>query len=620
MAKPFAPELRTAIEDHNGGEKVKRESDGMRGTLHEEFRDSETPDITGAAETLAKSYGIYLEFNRAKTGKEKDWMYMIRLGIPGGGPISPEQWTVVDELAEEYGRNPQGYGSIRLTTRAAIQFHWVKKEGVIPIIKRSAEVGLLSLNGCGDNVRNVMACPLSHQSALFNGQELSREIASYFQLPATPFVQIFALDPAALEQDYDRFQYGPQLLNRKFKIAIGALYRDDFTDQVLPENCAEIRAHDLGIQPLWENGAVNRYQLYVGGGQGEKYGKASASVLAEPLGIASAKDLMAALDAIVAVHQEWGDRKNRHWARLKYVIKLQGVAWYRDQVQQRLGFQLEDPIEGLDTGPRHLHHGWHKSDFDNTYSFGAFIENGRLMDGGLNGALKTMVREVVAKYRTPLHLTANQDIIFSGIDEDLRESFEADLASYGFGKRNGASYSNLRLQSGACVGRDTCRLAYTDSEKYLPLLIDDLEALGWGNMIESIGITGCERQCFRPGTKTIGLVGSGLNRYQLKLGGDVDARHQGEPLRDGDRIYLRSVPRDRVPGLLDTLFNYYFAHREEGEDLGAFHRRVGHVRLIKYLGVHPKTADLMIKSAAYDGLPDDLETSHTTPSLPVEVR
>ena len=87
----------------------------------------------------------------------------------------------------------------------------------------------------------------------------------------------------------------------------------------------------------------------------------------------------------------------------------------------------------------------------------------------------------------------------------------ADLQKYGYGKRNGKEYSALRLRSGACVGRDTCRLTYTDSEQFEPELVDQLEELGWGDVETSIGITGCERQCFRPSTKAIGLIGTGLN-------------------------------------------------------------------------------------------------------------
>ena len=141
-----------------------------------------------------------------------------------------------------------------------------------------------------------------------------------------------------------------------------------------------------------------------------------------------------------------------------------------------------------------------------------------------------MVRDCLNKYPVEFMITPNQDVLFTNIPKNSMKDFEAAVKSYGYGARNGKAYSSLALHSGACVGRDTCRLAYTDSEKFEPFLIDDLEKMGWGDMKESIGITGCERQCFRPATKTIGLVGSGVDRYQFKLFGDESSRHQGKPL------------------------------------------------------------------------------------------
>jgi len=161
----------------------------------------------------------------------------------------------------------------------------------------------------------------------------------------------------------------------------------------------------------------------------------------------------------------------------------------------------------------------------------------------INGKIKTMTRELMQKYNLALMVTPNQDILFLNIPESAKNDFETDLKSYGYGVRNGSPYSQLRTLSGACVGRDTCRLTYTDSEKFEPELLDELESLGWGDLKESIGITGCERQCFRPATKSIGLVGSGLNRYQFKLFGDVTGRFQGYPLISEDGKDICLTPR-----------------------------------------------------------------------------
>jgi len=145
-------------------------------------------------------------------------------------------------------------------------------------------------------------------------------------------------------------------------------------------------------------------------------------------------------------------------------------------------------------------------------------------------------------------------------------------------------------------------LTYTDSEKFEPELIDQLEAMGWGDLAESIGITGCERQCFRPATKAIGLVGTGLNRYQFKLMGSEDGRHQGKPLisSDGEKMYLRSVPRDKVAVVIDALLKFYKLNGKKSESLGAYHRRIGTDALIAHLKENPLTAELMKVASSTD--------------------
>lgn len=605
MKKPFTPNLRTPKEAFSKEELNKLNSQGLRDHLFDEFR-NDKPDLIWEAESLAKSYGIYLEFNRAKTGEEKEWIYMIRISNPGGGPISRDQWLALDELSEKYTRDSDGHPSIRLTTRQNIQFHWVNKKGVLDIVKTLAEKGLRSINGCGDNTRNVMGCPFSRYSGIFDANAWAQKVGSYFQLPLEPFIEIFAIDPNYLRKPEESFQYGPNLLNRKFKIAFSTVHRDPSTSKIIADNCVELLTNDLAIAPIVENNQINKFQVYIGGSQGERNGKPSMATLAKPFAIVTKDQLMPVLDAIVQVHQEWGDRENRVWSRLKYVVKKMGIEWYRNQVSQRLGFPLQKPNPSHDYGNRHLHFGWYIQPNNGLLSYGAFIENGRITDVSPNGKLKTMVRELMKKYPIELMTTPNQDILFTNIPPATKNQFESDLIKYGYGKRNGKEYSILRKLSGACVGRDTCRLTYTDSEKFEPELMDELEKLGWGNMSESIGITGCERQCFRPSTKTIGLIGSGLNRYQLRLFGDEQARHQGTPLisSDGQEMYLRSIPREQCAMVIDTLFKFYKANAQKNETMGQFHRRLGPDAIIAYLKEQPATKTLMEKPSPTDCVMD----------------
>lgn len=598
MKKPFKPNFKTPYADLGRAEIVKGNPIFVHREMAIQFEEAQA-HVSSDVELYAKSYGIYLEFNRAKPGRglNRDWMYMIRISNPGGGPLNREQWRAFDELADKYTISPEGAPSLRLTTRQNIQFHWVKKTALKDIVKTLAEKGLRSINGCGDNTRNVMGCPLSRYSDIFNASQWAHKAGDYFQLPLEPFIKVFEIDPQYLRTPEESFQYGPQLLNRKFKIGFSAVHRDAETGKLVPDNCVEILTNDLAIVPIIDGDKVSAFQVYIGGSQGERNNYPTMSALAQPFCITTEDKLMAVLDAIVQVHQEWGDRENRYWSRLKYVVKKKGIEWYREQVAARLEFPLEKPNPDLDYGDRQLHFGWHQQPTNNLWAYGAYIENGRLIDNSPNGKLKSMVRGIMDKYEIEMMVTPNQDILFMNIPKAAKDEFENDLKNYGYGQRNGKPYSKLRTLSGSCVGRDTCRLTMTDSEKFEPELLDELEKMGWGDMAESIGITGCERQCFRPATKSIGLVGSGLNRYQFKLFGDETARHQGTPLISSNEkeMYLRTVIRDQVAIVIDALFKFYQVNKQNSEGLGAYHRRIGADAIIAHLKENPATSALMAK-------------------------
>lgn len=627
------PLLNTPPEAWNEVERVKTSgvtAAGPLGDLVGELRDLSHDDVAEAAEALAKSHGIYLEYDRAKTGSPKDWMYMVRVSVAGGGPLTRESWRLVDELAERYTTPPEGGSrSIRLTTRQNIQFHWVKKKDLVPLVREVARTGFFALNGCGDNTRNVMGCPLSRHSLLYNAHAAAQRYGRFFELPAEAHIRIFEIDPSwrrfdgtpAGEERGEKYAYGPQLLNRKFKIAFSAVHRNLQTGEIEYDNCVELRTNDLGVAPVVEGGQVVAFQVYIGGGQGERNGKASSSMLGLPVALATPEQLTKVLEAVVKVHEVWGDRKNRHWARLKYVVHAMGIGWYQERMRE-LGADFEPPLPGFDPGPRRLHHGWHVQEDNGKLAYGMFIECGRLIDRGdatLDARVgagssqgnrertRSLVRHLMENFDgVELMITPNQDVLFTNIDPAAKSEFEATFARFGYGSRNGRPYSRLRLLSGACVGLPTCRLSYTDSEQFEPELIDALEAMGYGDLAESIGITGCERQCFRPGTKSIGWVGQGPDLYMLKLGGSEDGRWQGRPLVGEDgKLYLRQVPRALVPQVCAVLFDHYLALREVGEDLGAFYRRLGQKRVLELLRSDPRSAPATVKAAPGPWVPDD---------------
>jgi len=649
------PNFRTNPKDYSKVEIAKINSDELRGNLFNEFRDYSSQNISWESEQIAKSHGIYLEFNRARTGNEKDWIYMIRISIPGGGPITSQQWNILDRIADTYTIGPSdAYSnnvrpSLRITTRQNIQLHWVRKKNVVDVIREIAKSEFFTINGCGDNTRNVIGCPLSFYSKIFNANKWAQIIGKYFALPTAAYLEVFEIDPNYLrkaglldrEIGVTRFDYDINQLNRKFKIAFSAIHYDEEKKKYVPDDCVELRTNDIGIAPILngDNGElkVDRFQVYVGGGQGQQTGKLTFSTLGEPFGIFTEDNLLEGLDAIVRVHKEWGDRENRHWARLKYLVKVKGIEWLREQVKGVVGGNgicFESPIPAYDYGNRNLHLGWIKqnteevdgsSNNNSKWCHGTFIENGRIIDGSPNGNLKSMIKYLMDNYpHVLIFTTPNQHLLFSNLGNSEKEQFKNDMKIFGYGihkitfdatnnnnNNSGTSssrtaqqrpYSKLRMLSGACVGRDTCRLTYTDSEKFEPCLIDQLEDK-WGYLNESIGVTGCEKQCYRPATKTIGWIGTGFNLYQLTIMGTEDGRHQGGPLMDPDtkEQYLHFVPRKDVATVTDTLFEFCIRNKSNEEEqrpggMGYCLRRIGAKEIISHLKSNPKTEDLMKKT------------------------
>jgi len=663
-SKVPTPNLNTPADELSHDEHFKIDSNGMVGPLPEAYRDHEAMDIEKESEFLSKSHGLYLEYNRAKTGREKDWMYMVRVTVPGGGAFDARQWAILDRVADQYcGNNPYGGNSLRLTTRQNIQYHWLQKPQVMSLVQDIAKTGFYTLNGCGDNVRNVMGCPLSKFTTLQGASafDLAHQYGTYFRLPAAPHIQVFAVDPNDIKDPAVQYDYGKQLLNRKFKIAFSTAHRDPDSGAITYDNCTEIRTNEVGVAPLVEgtgsDAKVVAYQVYVGGGQGEKKGKPTFAAHGKALGIFTPDALMPGLKAIVDVHKHWGDRQNRVFARMKYVIWKQGIDWYRDQVKDCLrpeGVSFDQPNEDHHPGERQLHTGWSKQESNGKWAYGAYIECGRLTDGiyidadklgaerkpagkhlapsnnpdaapspaadgSMGGGsdkpnLRTMVKDALASFPgTEVMVTPNQDLLFTNIDEAAKEDFVAKLAEHGHGTRRGKPYSTLRVLSGACVGLPTCRLSYTDSEQFEPELMDQLEDMGYGDMAESIGITGCERQCFRPATKTIGWIGSGGDNYALKLGGSEDGSTQGHWLTDGELQFLGSVPREKVADVCAVLFDWYNKDKSGSngstEKMGPFIHRMGFAKVLDTFKGDARTAELLEKRNPKVGFDPYVETN-----------
>ena len=145
--KPFTPV-----------EGVKAESHHLRGTLAAELADGRG-DMSANAGHLLKFHGLYAGDNRderkarTRAKQELDHIYMVRASIPGGA-LTAGQWLDLDRVADEVAD-----GTLRLTTRQGVQFHFVRKLGLHPLLRAINKTLLTTLAACGDVVRNVMSCP-----------------------------------------------------------------------------------------------------------------------------------------------------------------------------------------------------------------------------------------------------------------------------------------------------------------------------------------------------------------------------------------------------------------------------------------------------------------------------
>jgi sulfite reductase (NADPH) hemoprotein beta-component len=147
-------------------EKIKKESDGLRGTIAQELQNEITGAISEDDQALIKFHGMYQQDDRdrrderAEKKLERLYSFMIRLRLPGGF-LTPEQWIATQDIA---GENTTGV--IKITTRQTIQLHGLVKSKIKPTIQSFSEAKLDSIATCGDVNRNVLCAAHPLQSPI----------------------------------------------------------------------------------------------------------------------------------------------------------------------------------------------------------------------------------------------------------------------------------------------------------------------------------------------------------------------------------------------------------------------------------------------------------------------
>jgi sulfite reductase (ferredoxin) len=554
-------------------EGLKEESRWLRGTLADELA-TDTDHFSDDAKQLLKFHGSYQQEdrdarkNRSKAGVGKHYMMMIRLKLPGG-KMTPKQYLAMDDIAGEHAN-----GTLRFTTRQSIQFHGVLKSNIRQTIQDINAVLVSTLGACGDVNRNVMACPapVKDQPHL-EAQRLADAIAAHLAPRSNAYHDVWLngekLSPDAAQDDGVEPLYGKVYLPRKFKTAIS------FTH----DNCVDLYANDLGFLANIENGKTVGYNVTVGGGFGRTSGNVNTFPhIAQSLCYVEPDEVVAAAEAVLKFFRDTGNRADRKRARLKYVIHDWGMAkvrevFARDYWKKPLVLPKDLPITGVD-----LHHGWHPQG-DGKLFLGLSVENGRVKDeDGIR--FRSGLRKIVDTFQTTVFITGQQDVLLGDIDPKNRDQINALMAEYGIPQPE--TLSMVQRWSMACPAIPTCGLAITESERILPVIVDDFEKmlteLGLEQERVSIRMTGCPNGCARPYNPDIGLVGRSGEKYTLFVGGSCHGDRLNFVLQD-------LVPRPQVTVMMRKLLELYKADRNGATSFGDWCHHQGVEKLCGILGL-----------------------------------
>ena len=510
---------------------------------------------------LLKFHGTYEQYDRdtatprKKKGLEKEYQFMVRLKIPAGR-LTAEQYLGVDDLAGRYAN-----GTLRITTRQDFQLHGVIKKNLKATIAEINATLLTTLGACGDVVRNIITSPAPIRDVVHQRLERDAKLLTEKLLPRTHAYHEIWVNGQKVDFNGEAKEetepiYGKTYLPRKFKIGL-----------TIPEdNSIDVLTHDIAIIALFEGDELKGYNFALGGGMGMTHNKPKTYPrLATPIAFVEPDDLVAAVEAVVKLQRDYGDRSDRKHARLKYVVEENGVEWIKTTFERYFGHALGPPrtIPSLQV-PDHL--GWHPQG-DGKWYLGIPVSSGRVVDRK-DERLRTALRDVIGRYRLDPILSPQQDILLSNVAPDDRAEVEATLK--GHGVLLAEDLSPVRLNALACPALPTCGLALTEAERVkLPLIAEIEEVLARYGLAQermSVRIVGCPNGCARPYTGDIGLVGRMPGYYALYVGGDFEGTRLSERLVD--KVALKDVV-----ATLEPLFAFFAHERRSGEGFGDFCHR-----------------------------------------------
>lgn len=546
-------------------ERLKRQSNFLRGTIEQDLDDRITGGFNADNFQLIRFHGMYqqddrdIRGERAKQKLEPLQNVMLRARMPGG-VITPKQWLAIDKFADEH----TSYGSIRLTTRQTFQFHGVLKPDIKLMHQTLNSIGIDSIATAGDVNRNVLCTTNPVESELHQqAYEWAKKISEHL-LPKTRAYAEIWLDGEKFETTDEEPILGSNYLPRKFKTTV----------VIPPQNDVDVHANDLNFIAIADNGKLVGFNVLVGGGLAMTHGDhATYPRRADDFGFVPLDKTLDVATAVVTTQRDWGNRSNRKNAKTKYTIDRVGVAVFKAEVESRAGitFEASRPYEFTDRGDRI---GW-VAGIDGKHHLALFIENGRLLDTP-SKPLKTGMAAIAKVHGGDFRMTANQNLIVAGVLAKDKAQIEKIARDHGL---MDDSVSEQRKNSMACVSLPTCPLAMAEAERFLPEFVTDVEGVLEKHGLDEdeniiLRVTGCPNGCGRAMLAEIGLVGKAPGRYNLHLGGN----------RNGTRVpkmYRENITVAQIMDEIDNLVGRWSTERQENEGFGDFTIRAGIIDEVK---------------------------------------
>jgi sulfite reductase (ferredoxin) len=450
-----------------------------------------------------------------------DRYFMLRVRIDGGA-LTTEQLLTVGEVSQQYARD-----TADVTDRQNVQYHWIRIEDMPAVWKRLEGVGLITTEACGDTPRVVLGSPVAG-------------IAADEQIDPTPAIQAIR----------NRYIGSKEFSNlpRKFKTAIS--WHQDVAHEV----------NDVSFIGVVHPEHGPGFDLWVGGGL------STNPKIAQRLGAwVPLDDIPEVWAGVVGVFRDYGYRRLRHRARIKFLVADWGAAEFRRVLEEEyLGRRLVDgPAPPIPASPID-HIGVHKQRDGRNY-VGVAPVAGRVSGSTLVGLAKAV--EAAGSRR--VRLTPQQKIVVLDVPDDQVETLTRELAELGLQ----AAPTPWRRATMACTGIEFCKLAIVETKQRAVRLVDELEQrlADVQDALEvpvSIHLNGCPNACARTQVADIGLKGmivpdaqgNQVEGFQVHLGGGL-----GLDAGFGRKLRGLKVTSAEVGDYVDRIVRRYAAQRAEGE-------------------------------------------------------